>query len=124
MGISEQYTDDRLDRLAGDIRDEAASRREETSELRTELRDETRALRKELLKELAIVWVVALLFSLFMFYLSLLADDADAAVRPSLNRSARVLSPTEKGCSFSGSLPPSSGGPAGQLLPNCRSRPS
>jgi hypothetical protein len=35
MGISEQYTDDRLDRLAGAIRDEVASRREETFGLRT-----------------------------------------------------------------------------------------
>jgi len=29
--MSEQYTDERLDRLAGDIRDEAASRREDNS---------------------------------------------------------------------------------------------
>jgi hypothetical protein len=38
MALSEQYTNDRLDRLAGDIRDEAASRREDNFRLRSTLR--------------------------------------------------------------------------------------
>jgi hypothetical protein len=37
MASSEQYIDERLDRLAGDIRDEAASRRGEISRLRSEI---------------------------------------------------------------------------------------
>jgi hypothetical protein len=37
MAPGKQYTDERLDRLAGDIRDEAASRRGEFSRLRSEM---------------------------------------------------------------------------------------
>jgi hypothetical protein len=37
MGVNKQYTDERLDRLAGDIRNEAASRRGELSRLRSEI---------------------------------------------------------------------------------------
>jgi DNA anti-recombination protein RmuC len=37
MGMNKQYTDERLDRLAGDIRDEAASRRGEISRLEKQI---------------------------------------------------------------------------------------
>jgi hypothetical protein len=100
MASSTQYTDERLDRLAGDIRDEVTSRREETSELRTELMDEIRALRKEHRKDSTILWAGALLFSMFTLVLSLSADDADASARPKtqppLSRSESAFPPTRK----------------------------
>ena len=100
MALNEEYTNDRLDRLASDIRDEAASRREETSELRMELMNEICALRKEHSKDSNWVLCCALFVSLLLFLLSLPADDADAAAqarpRPTTSKSASVLVPTKK----------------------------
>lgn len=118
MAPSEQYTDDRLDRLAGDIRDESASRREDTSELRTELRNESRKpreatddrvesvrdtirdLSKEHSKDCTMVLCCAVLVSLLLFFLGLLPDDADAAAqsgsRPTASKSVSTLLPTKE----------------------------
>jgi len=52
MGINMEYTNERLDRLAGAIRDEAASRREDHRELRSELWNQGRELREQIYGEM------------------------------------------------------------------------
>jgi gas vesicle protein len=94
MALTEEYTSGRLDRLAGDIRDEVAGRREGNSELREELREAGTELRKEIAqvraeasKNIHRLWLafiiaagVALTVSLALIEKS--ADDSEAGVRP------------------------------------------
>jgi hypothetical protein len=80
MAFSEQYTDERLDRLAGDIRDEAARRREDNSNLPIDLEKQITNLRREMTKEDDTLWRLVLAVAVgFVFLLSVCAPKADAA---------------------------------------------
>jgi hypothetical protein len=80
MGSSEQYIDERLDRLAGAIRDEAAGRREDYFDLRLNLENQITNLRREMTKEddsiLRLLFAVAVGV---VILLSVCAPKADAA---------------------------------------------
>src|SRR4051794_13096527 len=80
MALGEQYTDERLDRLAGDIRDEAASRREDNSNFRFDLEKQMRDLEREMNKEDNTLWRLVLAVAVgFVFLLSVCSPKADAA---------------------------------------------